>query len=101
MLMSTRYSFTSKVIVYPGHGGWRFTVVPKETSARIKKKYGAQSRGWGSLPVAVTIGDTTWNTSIFPDKRSGTYLLPLKAVIRSKERIADESRVQIAITLRV
>ncbi len=27
-----------------------------------------------SIPVRVTVGKTTWETSIFPDKKSQTYL---------------------------
>jgi len=93
------YAFKSNVWVYPGMASWRFITVPKKESTDIKTKYGKNARGWGSLPVSVTIGKTEWKTSIFPDKRSGTYLLPLKAAVRKKEGIFDNDRVKVSCTL--
>lgn len=94
------YTLSSKVIVYPGMGGWRFLMLPKKSSEEIKGKFGRSARGWGSLPVSVTVGKTAWDTSIFPDKKSSTYLLPLKAKIRKVEHILDDDRVTFTITLR-
>lgn len=91
----------SKVWVYPGMASWRFITVPKKESEAIRKKHGTHARGWGSLPVTITIGGTSWNTSIFPDKKSGTYLLPLKAAVRKAEGIFDGDTVLYSITLRV
>jgi hypothetical protein len=81
-------------------GGWRFLGLPTKEAKEIKEKYGKNARGWGSLPVTVTIGKTTWETSIFPDKKSGTYVLPLKAQVRRAERILDDSKVQFTLRLR-
>ena len=79
---------------------WRFLTLPKKQGREIKKKFGTYARGWGSLPVSVVIGTTAWNTSIFPDKKSGSYLLPLKAKIRKTENISDHSTVSFVLTLR-
>ena len=81
-------------------GGWRFLGLPQKDGKEIKEKFGKQAKGWGSLPVLVTIGTTTWKTSIFPDKKSGTYLLPLKAEVRKKEGIVDKEKVSFTIQLR-
>lgn len=86
---------------YPGMAGWHFAAVPKKESEEIKKKFGSMQRGWGSLPVAVTIGDTSWKTSIFPDKKSGVYLLPLKAAVRKKEAIFDKDTIEVLLEVRV
>ena len=94
------YTLRSKVYVYPGMAAWRFLTVPKKESEAIRNKYGAHARGWGSLPITVSVGKTTWNTSIFPDTKSGTYLLPLKAAVRKMEGIDDEDTVSFSITLR-
>ena len=82
----------SQVFLYPGMGGWHFIGLPKKESQEIKEAFAAKTRGWGSLPVEVTLGKTHWKTSIFPDKKSGTYLLPLNEIItdfniRSRYRI--------------
>lgn len=94
------YALQSKVLVYPGVSGWRFLGIPEKEGKEIKQNHGIHSRGWGSLPVSVTIGSTTWDTSIFPDKRSGSYLLPLKSKIRKIEDISDDSMVTFLLRLR-
>ncbi len=94
------YTMSSKVVVYPGMAAWRFLIVPQQTGREIKETFGKYAKGWGSLPVSVTIGTTTWATSIFPDKKSGTYLLPLKAAVRKTEHILDEDRVRFTFMLR-
>ncbi|TSC68279.1 MAG: protein of unknown function DUF1905 [Parcubacteria group bacterium Gr01-1014_72] len=82
-----RYKARSEVWLYPGQTPWHFVTLPERQSEVIKKTFGARAKGWGSLPVKVTIGTTSWRTSIFPDKKSGTYLLPLKSEVRKKEHI--------------
>ena len=99
-MVTSTYELNSKIFVYPGMSAWRFLVLPKKQGQEIKEKFGKHAKGWGSLPVSVTIGKTTWNTSIFPDKRSGTYLLPLRAQIRKKEEIFDDDKVHFTLTLR-
>jgi hypothetical protein len=99
-MASKGYKLTSKVYVYPGMGGWRFLGLPLKEGREIKEKYGKNARGWGSLPVSITVGKTTWETSIFPDKKSGSYLLPLKAQVRKKEEIDDDDEVLFTLKLK-
>lgn len=80
--------------------GWRFLVLPQREGKEIKETHGGNAKGWGSLPVSVTVGKTTWDTSIFPDKKAGTYLLPLKAGVRKKEGITDHTTVRFKLTVR-
>jgi hypothetical protein len=98
--MGKSFTFTSKVLVYPGMNAWRFLVLPQKEGKRIKETFGKKARGWGSLPVTVSVGTTAWDTSIFPDKKSGTYLLPLKAMVRKKEGIFDDDTVMCTLRLR-
>jgi len=95
-----KITFHSLVFVYPGMAAWRFIRVPREISADITKKFGKAKRGWGSLPVTVTVGKTTWETSIFPDAKSSTYLLPLKAAVRKKEKMMDDERATVTLQIR-
>lgn len=78
---------------------WHFVNIPKKESKKIKETFGARVRGWGSLPVEVTLGKTRWKTSIFPDKKSETYLLPLKASVRKKEGIYEGKLITFAIEI--
>ena len=82
-------------------GAWYFSTLPKKQSKEIKERYsGPFRRGWGSVPVAVTIGSTTWNTSIFPDKIADAYLLPVKAGVRKKEGIEPGKQLAYSIEIK-
>ncbi len=81
--------------------GWHFISVPLDISNDIKQHFGDRKRGWGSLPVIATIGKTSWNTSIFPDKKAAGYLLPLKADVRKKEGIVADSTISLLLEIRI
>lgn len=93
------YKIRSEIWIYPGQAAWHFIYVPRKESADIKKRFGANARGWGSLPVSVVIGKTTWKTSIFPDKKSEMYLLPVKAEVRKKEEILAGDMISFILRL--
>lgn len=96
------FKFKSKVFVWTGAemGAWRFLGVPKNISEKIKEgQKGKMRRGWGAVKVNAKIRRSEWSTSIFPDSRSGTYLLPLKKEIRKKEGVMDGE--EISITLQI
>lgn len=95
----TIYKLKSNVVVYPGMGGWRFLVIPKKIGKEIKEKFAKRAVGWGSIRVSVTIGKTEWKTSIFPDRKADTYLLPLKKEVRKSESIIDSDKVSYIIKL--
>lgn len=86
------YTFRTKLWRYSGKAAWYFLSLPVRDAAAIQKKHAPIRRGWGSIPVIVTIGETSWKTSIFPDSKSNTYLLPVKAAVRKKEQL-DEGRL--------
>ena len=97
--MKNKFKVRSKVWLYPGMTGWHFVGVPKKESEQIKKTYSGFTKGWGSLPVLVTVGKTKWKTSIFHDKRSNTFLLPLKAKVRKAEGIYDDDTISFTIEI--
>jgi hypothetical protein len=95
------YKMKSEVWLYPSAmAAWHFISVSKKHAEDIKKRFGGNAKGWGSLPVIVTIGKTKWKTSIFPDKKSGTYLLPLKADVRKKEGIFKGDKIEFKIEVK-
>jgi hypothetical protein len=55
--------------------------------------------GFGSVRVHVRIGQTVWATSVFPEKASGSYLLPVKKSVRDSEGIDDGDRVTVRLDL--
>lgn len=100
-MKSNQYKIKEKVWLYPGATPWHFVSVPKKQAQDIAKKFGALKRGFGSLPVSVTIGKTSWRTSIFPEKKTGEYLLPLKVAVRKKEEIMRGDTVTFLLEIKV
>ncbi|WP_151804993.1 DUF1905 domain-containing protein [Acinetobacter bereziniae] len=95
-----QFSVESTVQRYSGAGGWHYVIVPKKQAMEIKN-YLLQRESWGLVSVTVTVGQSVWKTSIFPDKQSEGYLLPLKAEIRNKEKIYLGDRILFSIALSV
>jgi hypothetical protein len=93
------FKIKSKVFLYPGMAGWHFIAVPKIQTEAINMRFASMKRGWGSLPVTVRLGKSVWKTSIFPDKRAGVFLLPLKAQIRKKEALWAGEAVTFSIEI--
>jgi hypothetical protein len=93
------YLFTASLWRYPGMAGWHFITVPPRESSDIKKNYGKGRVGWGSIPVIVSVGRSKWKTSIFPDKKIGGYILPIKAEVRKKELIAAGDHIKLTIEI--
>ncbi|MCK9426469.1 MAG: DUF1905 domain-containing protein [Ignavibacteriaceae bacterium] len=87
--LKATYRVRAKVWLYQGFGGWHFMNISTKQSSMIRTLYGIEARPFGSIPVSVTIGKTQWKTSLFPDKKSKSYLLAIKADVRRKEHIAS------------
>lgn len=100
MSAKKKYKISSEVWRYPGMAGWHFVHVDKKQSAMLKETYAEAKRGFGSIPVKVSMGKAHWETSIFPDKRSGTYVLPLKAAVRKAEGIEAGDNVIFTLIVR-
>ncbi len=98
--MAAVYRLKGEVVLWPGmQGAWHFVHVDKANSAKIRKAHGASKRGFGAVKVKATIGETSWTTSIFPDSKSGSYALPLKASVRRAESLAAGDPVAFTLTL--
>jgi hypothetical protein len=97
--MQSHFTFQSEVWLTPGDAGWHFITLPVDTADQINFFFGDHKRGWGSLPVNVTIGDTVWKTSIFTDKKASSFLLPLKSEVRKNERIVAGDTVSVELDI--
>ena len=93
------FEFTAPLWRYPGEGGWHFVSLPPEIGNDIADVTAGIRAGFGSVRVAATVGTTSWRTSIFPDSKTGTYLLPVKKEVRDAEKLetGDEVWVQVQI----
>ena len=81
----------------PEGTAWVFVTVPEEETEEIRLRSGPP-RGFGSVRVEVTIGGSTWRTSVFPDKTRG-YVLPLKKAVRRAEGIDVGDRATVTVRL--
>ena len=90
--------YTVRTEVWRWKGGpWHFASLPVRTSARIKAIFGATARGWGSIRVRLRVGKTQWDTSLFPDRKSKTYLFAIKAGVRKAEGIGAGDRITVQV----
>jgi Domain of unknown function (DUF1905) len=64
---------------------WTFVGLPAKASQEIHDLAAGPRRGFGSLRARVTVGGSTWTTSIFPDSVRGSYVLPIKRAVRNAE----------------
>jgi hypothetical protein len=96
---SETFEFTAPLWRYPGEGGWHFVSLPPEIGSDIADMTAGIRAGFGSVRVAVTVGTTSWRTSIFPDSKAGTYLLPVKKEVRDAEKLetGDDVRARVQI----
>lgn len=92
-----RFSFSAEVWEHDGPGAWHFISLPGEQADDIEARYGHQVGGFGSVRVEATIGATRWSTSLFPDRKRETYVLPLKKAVRSAEGLEAGSTAQVEL----
>jgi hypothetical protein len=86
---SRDYTVRVKVWRWKGDGGWHFATLPAGQAAEIRRRFGVNARGWGSIRVRVTVGGTEWNTSLFPAREAKSYLFAIKAAVRKAEAIDE------------
>ncbi len=96
-MRDAEYVVTAEVWRYPGDPGWHFVTLPDDVADELRARFAGRHRRFGSIRVQVTLGSSTWATSLFADRRSGSYLLPLKAHVREREAIAAGQVVTLTI----
>ena len=78
---------------------WSFVSVPPDLSEEIGQRALALPRkGFGSVRVAVTVGGSSWRTSIFPAD-TDRYDLPVKKTVRRAENLEPGDRVRVRLEL--
>jgi hypothetical protein len=91
-------TFDAAVWCYPGEGNtWHFLTLPVDLADDIRAR--VVRTGFGSVRVTATIGDTTWATSVFPEKASGSYVLPVKKAVRQSEGLEVDTTVTVRVAL--
>jgi hypothetical protein len=77
---------------------WTFVSLPADAAEEIRDRAEGSTRGFGSLRVRVTVGGSTWSTSIFPGTGGG-YVLPIKRAVRTAESLdpGDTASLRVEI----
>ena len=68
--MDLEATFTGPLWRWSGESAWHFVTVPEAVSDDIASRV-EPGPGFGSVKVTVTVGASTWSTSVFPDSKSG------------------------------
>lgn len=93
------WTFTAELFRWSGNASWFFVRVPQELADEIRDELTGPPAGFGSVRVAVRVGETRWATSVFPEDKGGTYVLPVKKAVRAAEGIDDGDEITVEIAL--
>lgn len=83
ILRMSEHVFHAQIWEHSPHepGSWHFCTLPVEVADDVSIEAGPRG-GFGSVRVEVSIGSSTWRTSLFPDAKAGSFVLPIKKQVR-------------------
>jgi hypothetical protein len=90
-------TFDAQLWQHDGPGGWHFVTLPLEVADELRDLAPRGRPGFGSLRVTATIGDSTWRTSVFPDAKSRSYVLPVKQQVRRTNHLLAGDVVTVSL----
>jgi Domain of unknown function (DUF1905) len=95
------YAFRAPLWLYPGESAWHFITLPVDIAEEIREESAGRRKGFGSVKVTAGIAGHEWQTSVFPDAGTGSYLLPVKRAVRALAGITagDDVEVRLVVTL--
>ncbi len=97
MKKTKNFSIKSEVWRWPGIGGWYFVYVDRKLNDKIRangKRYGS-----GFIKIEARVGETSWQTALFPYKKEDCFLISIKNSIRKKEKIFEGDKVSVYFEL--
>ena len=87
--------FEGVLFVWRGPSPFHFVAVPEDVCDDLREVAGRVSYGWGMVPAQVSLGSSTWATSLYP--KDGGYLVP----VRDRFRRAEDLGVDQVVVVRV
>ncbi len=91
--------FRGEIIHWRGPAPYHYVAVPGPEADELRAASSLVSYGWGVIPVAVTLGRTRWETSLFP--KDGGYLVPIKTAVRRAEGVGLGDEVELRLRVEV
>lgn len=96
--MALELTFEAELWRYEGDAAWYFVTLPADVAAEVRDHVPVR-RGFGSVRVTVEVGASRWQTSLFPDTKTGSFVLPVKAQVRKANDIVEGDRVTVSIAV--
>ena len=96
---SPSWEFVTPLWKWDGNAAWHFVTLPFDVTDEIDEITSGRTNGFGSVRVKVTIGRTSWATSVFPDKGRESFILPVKAQVRKAEALVEGADARIRLEL--
>ncbi len=89
--------FFSNVVMVGQHGKgfYHYIHLPKKLSDEFFMVYQDRRRGFRSLKIKATIGDSSWQTSLF--LRDENYFLLLNSKVRKAEKITSGQTIKVGV----
>ena len=78
----TRGPFQTRLVRYPGKGGWTFAIIPPALAPPI-------TRGWARTPVRAVVDDYAWDSSVWRAKGSKGAVLAVPKRARGAKGHGD------------
>jgi len=89
-----RFNLSGRVEIFPYDNPWVYVRVPQKYAEATK-----HLAERGLVPITVTLGNSTWNTSLMP-MGDGTQFIPLSAKVRKTEGIKVGDTIKLSFVLR-
>jgi hypothetical protein len=83
--------------MHHGDGSWHFVTLPAAVADELRDRVPPRGPGFGAIRVTVSVGDTTWATSVFPDKATGSFVLPMKKAVRVANQLCAGDAVHVRL----
>ena len=80
-------------------GAWCFVTLPVDLADEVRERAG-EPRGFGSVRVRARVGSTTWDTSVFPDAGSGSFVLPVKKAVHTSAGVTEGDLLTVTVSVR-
>ena len=93
------YVFEAPLWRWRDDSSWHFVTLPFDVTDEIDDRTRHSTRGFGSVPVEVRVGSTTWRTSIFPSKEAESFVLPVKRQVRVAEGLEVGRPVEVRLRI--
>lgn len=86
----------------PAKGAWFFVTITGEAADAIRalgfeRRALGGARGFGSVRVRASVEGVGFETSAFPHKESGGYVLPVKAEVRKRAGVGEGDLVEVGV----